>query len=117
VFHQKEIFAGECRKSDIEGHELCVRAPQWLSGDIRGDSQMANDNHVPSVPQLLTASEAATHLRISKRSWWRLVSAGKAPEPVRLGGAVLWRQAELAAWIAAGCPTVRHEKAGEEGAR
>jgi predicted DNA-binding transcriptional regulator AlpA len=78
---------------------------------------MANDNHVPSVPQLLTASEAATHLRISKRSWWRLVSAGKAPEPVRLGGAVLWRQAELSAWIAAGCPTVRHEKSGEEGAR
>lgn len=78
---------------------------------------MISDDRVPSVPQLLTASEAAARLRISKRSWWRLVSAGKAPEPLRLGGSVLWREAELVAWVQAGCPAVRPDDCGEEGTR
>jgi len=46
---------------------------------------------------------------VAKRSWWRYVSAGKAPAPVRLGGVVRWRKSELAEWIAAGCPRVRKE--------
>jgi prophage regulatory protein len=57
--------------------------------------------------ELLTASESAEMAGVAKRSWWRYVSSGKAPAPVRLGGAVRWRRSELANWIQAGCPRVR----------
>jgi excisionase family DNA binding protein len=57
--------------------------------------------------ELLTAAEAAEMAGVAKRSWWRYVSSGKAPAPVRLGGAVRWRRSELAEWIQAGCPRVR----------
>lgn len=59
--------------------------------------------------ELLTATEAAEMTGVGKRSWWRYVSSGKAPAPVRLGGVVRWRKSELAEWIAAGCPRVRKE--------
>jgi predicted DNA-binding transcriptional regulator AlpA len=57
--------------------------------------------------ELLSAAEAAQMAGVAKRSWWRYVSSGKAPAPVRLGGAVRWRRSELAEWITAGCPRVR----------
>ena len=57
--------------------------------------------------ELLTAAESAAMAGVAKRSWWRYVSSGKAPAPVRLGGAVRWRRSELAEWIQAGCPRVR----------
>jgi predicted DNA-binding transcriptional regulator AlpA len=60
-----------------------------------------------SLRELLSAAEAATMAGVAKRSWWRYVSAGRAPQPVRLGGSVRWRRSELAEWIAAGCPRVR----------
>jgi len=59
--------------------------------------------------ELLTAAESADMAGVAKRSWWRYVSSGRAPAPVRLGGAVRWRRSELAEWIAAGCPRVRKE--------
>jgi prophage regulatory protein len=62
-----------------------------------------------SLRELLSAEEAATMAGVAKRSWWRYVSAGRAPQPVRLGGSVRWRRSELAGWIAAGCPRVRRE--------
>lgn len=59
--------------------------------------------------ELLTAAEAAEVAGVAKRSWWRYVSSGRAPAPVRLGGAVRWRRSELAEWITAGCPRVRKQ--------
>jgi prophage regulatory protein len=59
--------------------------------------------------ELLTAAESADMAGVAKRSWWRYVSSGKAPAPVRLGGAVRWRRSELAEWITAGCPRVRKQ--------
>ena len=59
--------------------------------------------------ELLSAAEAAEMAGVGKRSWWRYVSSGRAPAPVRLGGAVRWRRSELAEWIAAGCPRCRKE--------
>lgn len=59
--------------------------------------------------ELLTAAESADMAGVAKRSWWRYVSSGRAPAPVRLGGAVRWRRSELAEWIAAGCPRVRKQ--------
>lgn len=68
---------------------------------------MRAEARLEHLRELLTAAEAAEVAGVAKRSWWRYVSSGKAPTPVRLGGAVRWRRSELAEWIAAGCPRVR----------
>jgi excisionase family DNA binding protein len=46
-------------------------------------------------------------LGISTRHARRLVDAGKAPQPVRLGGCVRWPRPAVEAWIADGCPNCR----------
>ncbi len=56
---------------------------------------------------LITATEVARLLNISKRTLWRLLSAGKLPPPVRLGNAVRWRRDQLEQWISQGCPSGR----------
>jgi excisionase family DNA binding protein len=68
---------------------------------------MRAEARLDHLRELLTAAEAAEVAGVAKRSWWRYVSSGKAPAPVRLGGAVRWRRSELAEWIQAGCPRVR----------
>jgi prophage regulatory protein len=70
---------------------------------VRGEARLEH------LRELLSAKESAEMAGVAKRSWWRYVSAGKAPAPVRLGGVVRWRKSELAEWIAAGCPRVRKE--------
>lgn len=70
---------------------------------------MRGEARLEHLRELLTAAEAAEVAGVAKRSWWRYVSGGKAPAPVRLGGVVRWRRSELAEWIAAGCPRVRRE--------
>lgn len=68
---------------------------------------MRSEARVEHLRELLTAAEAAEVAGVAKRSWWRYVSSGRAPAPVRLGGAVRWRRTELAEWIASGCPRTR----------
>lgn len=42
---------------------------------------------------------------ISRTTFWKLYSEGRAPEPLRMSGRVVrWRRDEIAAWVAAGCP-------------
>jgi len=55
-------------------------------------------------PVMMTARELATLLRVSARQIWRMLSAGRLPQPVRLGGVVRWRVAEVEKWIGEGCP-------------
>lgn len=57
-----------------------------------------------SEPLLITAAEVAHLLNVSTRTLWRLLSAGRVPRPVRLGGTVRWRLDEVRNWIAEGCP-------------
>lgn len=59
---------------------------------------------------LISAPELAKILDISPRSVWRLHSAGKLIAPIRLGGAVRWRLAEVLEWIELGCPAVNTER-------
>lgn len=54
-------------------------------------------------PQLLKAAEAAWMASISTRTLWRLVSAGKFPQPARIGGSTRWIREEIVAWIRSGC--------------
>jgi predicted DNA-binding transcriptional regulator AlpA len=55
-------------------------------------------------PLLVRRVEAARLCGVSPATWDRLDAAGKTPTPVRLGGAKLYRVAELEEWCAAGCP-------------
>ena len=55
-------------------------------------------------PVLVGADTVAQMLNVSPRTVWRLLSAGKLIEPVRLGGNTRWRSAEVLQWIADGCP-------------
>jgi excisionase family DNA binding protein len=55
-------------------------------------------------PLFVTATELAKLLRISTRTLWRLLSAHRIPEPIRLGGAVRWRKEVIQGWIDQGCP-------------
>ncbi len=45
-------------------------------------------------------------LAVSKPTAYRMLSAGKlGPRPLRLTGKIIrWRESEIEAWIAAGCP-------------
>jgi predicted DNA-binding transcriptional regulator AlpA len=56
---------------------------------------------------LVPAPEAAAVCGVSTATWHRLRAAGKTPSPVRLGGSVRWRLAELRGWVEAGCPPRR----------
>jgi len=55
-------------------------------------------------PLFVTAAELARLMRVSTRTLWRLLSAHKIPEPIRLGGAVRWRIDVIQDWIDQGCP-------------
>jgi excisionase family DNA binding protein len=61
-------------------------------------------------PLLLSAVEAAGLLGIGRTQLYALHSSGRLPLPVRLGGRVLWRRAELAAWTACEPPCPSREK-------
>jgi excisionase family DNA binding protein len=58
-------------------------------------------------PLLIPDTEAARLAGVSRAHWHRLRAAGKLPPAVRLGRKVLWRRAEIASWIEAGCPDGR----------
>jgi predicted DNA-binding transcriptional regulator AlpA len=63
-------------------------------------------------PLLIRANELAGILNVSRRTLWRLKSAGALPRPMRLGAAIRWRFEEIKQWIAAGCPTPANRENG-----
>ncbi|MDY0171078.1 MAG: helix-turn-helix domain-containing protein [Thermoguttaceae bacterium] len=74
-------------------------------------------SNTPTIlPELLTLPQAAEYLNLGQRTLARWSSEGKAPAPLKLTpgrcGALRYRRADLAAWIAAGCPDLRDEPAG-----
>jgi predicted DNA-binding transcriptional regulator AlpA len=56
------------------------------------------------IALLIPDVQAAALAGISRAHWHRLRVAGKLPPSIRLGRKVLWRRAEVIAWIGAGCP-------------
>lgn len=59
---------------------------------------------VDTTPILISAEELAKLIQVSERTLWRLLSAGKVPQPVRIGRNTRWRYAEVREWIEKGCP-------------
>jgi prophage regulatory protein len=72
---------------------------------VRTMDQAPDAGPTSNPPLLIPASEVARLLGISKRTLWRLLSAGKLPAPVRLGNNVRWRLDEVEQWISQGCPS------------
>ena len=64
----------------------------------------ASENAAASASPLMTAKDLAQMLQLSTRTLWRLLSAGRLPPPVRIGGAVRWRHEIIVKWIGEGCP-------------
>lgn len=61
--------------------------------------------------ELLSVRDVAALLGdCSVRHLYRMADAGRIPRPIKLGGLVRWRRAELVAWLDAGCPPVRTAK-------
>ena len=55
-----------------------------------------------SSPDLMTSQQVANRLAISIRTLWRLVRAGKVPQPVRYNRKLVrWKTADLTRYIAA----------------
>ncbi len=65
---------------------------------------MATTDGITVSTQMLTADELAALLKVSRRTIWRMRSSGQLPRPIKVGGAVRWRLADIEVWIAEGCP-------------
>ena len=51
-------------------------------------------------PDLLTSQQVAERLAVSVRTLWRLVAAGKFPQPVRYNRKLVrWKNVEVARYI------------------
>lgn len=61
---------------------------------------------IPSA-LFLDAKQAAVRYSVSIPHWRRMVDAGRAPQPVRLGRVLRWALATLQDWEARGCPRWR----------
>ena len=59
----------------------------------------------PVEPALVDIKWVTGTLGCSRKHVERMCDAWDMPRPVRLGKLVKWRRAEIAAWIAAGCPS------------
>jgi len=74
---------------------------------------MASISHQPDpavMPAaLLDVRAVAAMLGCSTRHLYRLVDAGRAPAPVKLGHLVRFSRKSIEDWIVAGCPSSRKE--------
>lgn len=66
---------------------------------------------------LWSVKTVAQKLQICPRHVWKLASSNKLPQPVRLGGSVRWRSADIELFIATGCDMPAFEKARAEKGR
>lgn len=62
--------------------------------------------------ELLPIGQVAKMVAVSRRTISRLADAGKLPPPLRIGGSIRWRLADVREWIAAGCPAARNISGG-----
>jgi len=58
---------------------------------------------------LVTAEEAARMLSMGRSTFWRNVSAGIFPQPVRIGGLTRWRVADLVRMVDAGAQAMAEQ--------
>jgi len=84
---------------------------------------LENEESVSSIPKryggiermLIDAREAALLCGISRSAWYKAVSSGKAPPPVKILSSARWLLDEVKAWIMARCPPYSKWKIEREG--
>jgi len=52
--------------------------------------------------QLLRIRQVLEIVPVSKSTWWKWTSTGKAPAPIRLGRCTCWRYADVIAFVQEG---------------
>ena len=68
---------------------------------------MADAEKIINPPSLMLSTKSlARELGVSERTIRKLNSAGKIPEPRKVGTNVRWSTEEIQEWIRAGCPAV-----------
>jgi excisionase family DNA binding protein len=87
-----------------------IRRP-WLNADGQGQVIGGDRMERPGIArrtsnmeQLITGREISEKLHVNLATVYRLISSGRMPRPIKLGGATRWRSVEIDAWISRGCP-------------
>ena len=78
-----------------------------MSPHVSAAGTDASGNRLAPSPAMLDTDAFAALLGVSTRHLRRLVDAGKAPQPTRLGSCVRWPRHVADGWIADGCPNCR----------
>ncbi len=81
------------KPKDCQQMEIKHATPPWT------------DSSEPDPAVLINAEQFARMLGISPRTLWRLLSAQRLIQPIRLGGSTRWRLEEVRNWIEQGCPS------------
>jgi excisionase family DNA binding protein len=68
------------------------------------ERQNDENERARTQPLLIDSRQVGELLNLSTRTIWRLLSAGKLPQPVRIGRSVRWSRSDIEIWIANGCP-------------
>ena len=66
--------------------------------------QSGSSTDPESYPRMVGRRTLADRLDLSLATLDRLNASGKLPQPIKLGGRILWDIAEIAAWVASRCP-------------
>lgn len=66
------------------------------------ENKPQDDGH--DDPKLLNVKALAGCLAVSVRQTHRMSKAGLIPAPLRIGGVVRWREAEISRWLQSGAP-------------
>ena len=61
-------------------------------------------------PLLIRSKDLPGYVGMAERTIRKMRSQGLFPEPMRVGGAVVWSYAELEAWVRAGCPPCNRDE-------
>ena len=97
---QRALQAAHKRAVEKEPPPKLKRTPLEASQD----ALLRGQNPPEDVRLLIDFKEAASLLKVSPRTIWRMRSSKVIPDPIRVGRAVRWRYDELKVWVEAGCP-------------
>lgn len=92
----------------MRAQSLFVAQPgAGASGSTPPVPPIKNPNHLPFLKEdewMLTPTQFARVLGLGRAKFFRLVSTGMIPEPIRFGRCPRWPRWEIYDWINVGCP-------------
>jgi len=77
--------------------------------------EAASGSEATPATLTMTYADLEEELGISHQTIWKRIAVGKFPRPMRLGHrTVRWRRADIEAWVAGGCRSMRTMDAKKE---